>query len=154
MSRMLSSEDRVEPNLTPILDMVFQLITFFMLVINFKSATMDLSLRLPVIGSVRPVQLRATDLLVLNVDRQGELRVYGKQVADVRGYILSEAQASLLAARRANPEFNAGDDLPTMVVLRADKKTPFKHLNRVIVTCQQNGFRQFSLRALNRKDES
>ena len=143
-----------QPNLTPILDMVFQLITFFMLVINFKSATMDLSLRLPVIGSVRPVQIKATDLLVLNVDRQGELRVYGKPIEDMRGYILGEAQASRLAARRLNPDFKAGDDLPTMVVLRADKKPPFKHLNRVIVTCQQNGFRQFSLRALNRKDES
>ena len=28
---------KAEPNLTPILDMVFQLITFFMLVINFKA---------------------------------------------------------------------------------------------------------------------
>jgi biopolymer transport protein ExbD len=154
MSGVLSSESRVEPNLTPILDLVFQLITFFMLVINFKSATMDLSLRLPVIGSVRPVALKATDLLVLNVDRQGELRVYGKQIADVPSYIAGEAQASLLAARRLNPQFQPGDDLPTMVVLRADKKTPFKHLNRVIVACQQNGFRQFSLRALNRKEES
>jgi biopolymer transport protein ExbD len=154
MTHVVSIEDRVEPNLTPILDMVFQLITFFMLVINFKSATMDLSLRLPVIGSVRPVQLKAADLLVLNVDRQGELRVYGKQVSDIRAYILGEAQASQLTARRLNPDFKSGDDLPTMVVLRADKKTPFKHLNRVILTCQQNGFRQFSLRALNRKDES
>jgi biopolymer transport protein ExbD len=151
---MLSGENRVEPNLVPILDMVFQLITFFMLVINFKSATMDLSLRLPVIGSVRPVELNATDLLVLNIDRQGGLLVYGKQITDVGSYIAGEAQASVLAARRINPQFKAGDDLPTMVVLRADKKTPFKHLNRVIVTCQQNGFRQFSLRALNRKEES
>ena len=29
---------KAQPNLTPMLDMVFQLITFFMLVINFKSA--------------------------------------------------------------------------------------------------------------------
>src|SRR5436190_1151310 len=48
------SQEGTEPNLTPILDMVFQLITFFMLVINFKSASMDLSLRLPVVGSARP----------------------------------------------------------------------------------------------------
>jgi biopolymer transport protein ExbD len=151
---MLSGENRVEPNLVPILDMVFQLITFFMLVINFKSATMDLSLHLPVIGSVRPVELNATDLLVLNIDRRGQLLVYGRQIADVGNYIAGEAQASLLAARRLNMQFKAGDDLPTMVVLRADKKTPFKYLNRVIVTCQQNGFRQFSLRALNRKEET
>jgi len=150
---VLSSEDRAEPNLTPILDMVFQLITFFMLVINFQSATVDMSLRLPAVGSVRPVDTKNTDLLVLNIDRQGGLRVYGRLVPDLRGYILREAQASLLAARKHNPELKAGDDLPAMVVLRADRKTPFKHLHRVIATCQENGFRSFSLRALNRREE-
>ena len=47
MSASLRQKSKAEPNLTPILDMVFQLITFFMLVINFKSASLDLSLRLP-----------------------------------------------------------------------------------------------------------
>ena len=60
---------KAEPNLTPILDMVFQLITFFMLVINFKAAELDLSLQLPVIGSAKPLPGDATNmkLLVLNV---------------------------------------------------------------------------------------
>jgi biopolymer transport protein ExbD len=53
-----TSAERGEPNLTPILDMVFQLITFFMLVINFKTATLDLTLKLPVLGSARPVDSR------------------------------------------------------------------------------------------------
>jgi biopolymer transport protein ExbD len=49
--------------------MVFQLITFFMLVINFKAAELDLSLQLPVIGSAKPLpeDVRAKQLLVLNV---------------------------------------------------------------------------------------
>jgi len=48
--------------------MVFQLITFFMLVINFKTAELDLSLRLPVIGSAKPLPEGAkVKLLVLNV---------------------------------------------------------------------------------------
>ena len=45
MSASMSHSSSAEPNLTPILDMVFQLITFFMLVINFKTAAMDLDLR-------------------------------------------------------------------------------------------------------------
>ena len=47
--------------------MVFQLITFFMLVINFKSAELDLTLKLPVVGSARPVNTGAAPILVLNV---------------------------------------------------------------------------------------
>ena len=61
-----------EPNLTPILDMVFQLITFFMLVINFKAASMDLDLHLPVVGSARPVDTKGQEeLIILNVDQRG-----------------------------------------------------------------------------------
>jgi biopolymer transport protein ExbD len=153
MAGSMSSEDRAEPNLTPILDMVFQLITFFMLVINFKTATMDMTLRLPVVGSVRPVETKGHDLLVLNIDKQGGLRVFGNLIENIPAYIATEAQASLLAAKRFNPELKAGDDLPSMVIIRADRKTPFRYLNAVILACQENGFRNFSLKAMNRKEE-
>jgi len=146
-------EANAEPNLTPILDMVFQLITFFMLVINFKTASMDMSLRLPAVGSARPAEIRGIDLVVLNVDRRGTLRVFGNEIRDIGGYIAQEAQASLLAARRYNPALNPGDDLPSMIVIRADKRTPFRLLNRVLVACQENGFRNFSLKALSRREE-
>ncbi len=56
MSGSLDSAANAEPNLTPMLDMVFQLVTFFMLVINFKTAAMDLDLKLPVVGSARMVE--------------------------------------------------------------------------------------------------
>ena len=68
MSGPAPGGNKVEPNLTPMLDMVFQLITFFMLVLNFKSAELDLSLMLPVIGSSKPVHdAPNTKLIVLNV---------------------------------------------------------------------------------------
>ena len=60
------------------LDMVFQLITFFMLVITFKSAELDMSLKLPVVGSARPVDTTAHDLLVLNIDNTGNLKLFGR----------------------------------------------------------------------------
>jgi len=151
MSSSISHGASAEPNLTPILDMVFQLITFFMLVINFKSASMDLDLKLPVVGSARPVDTQGQeDLLVLNINSLGNLRVYGQLVKDVPGYIANEAQASLLVARRTNPKIKAGDELPSTVVIRADKSTPFAMLNTIITTCQTNGFRKFALKAMNK----
>ena len=78
MSACSMQKIKAEPNLTPMLDMVFQLITFFMLVINFKSAALDLSLRLPVVGSARPVDTKGMeDLLILNITQDGKLIVYG-----------------------------------------------------------------------------
>ena len=153
MSASLSHSASAEPNLTPILDMVFQLITFFMLVINFKSAAMDLSLKLPVIGSAQPVDMQGQeDLLILNIDSSGKLKVFGVD-KDIERYIATEAQVSRLAARRSHA--NEKDDrLPTIVVVRADRATPFHLLNRVIKVCQEHGFRRFSLKAMNRKEET
>ena len=94
MSASLSHGASAEPNLTPMLDMVFQLVTFFMLVINFKSASMDLSLKLPVVGSAQPVDNKGQeDLLVLNVNEAGKLNVYGES-RDIDTYIAEESRAA------------------------------------------------------------
>ena len=149
MAARLSQDVKAEPNLTPILDMVFQLITFFMLVINFKSAELDLSLKLPVIGSARPVETEGrTGLLVLNIDREGTLMVYGRPIADVDAYIRTEAVASMIGSRLTSEDIAHGQSLPTTVVIRADRATPFRMLNRVIRACQEYGFRNFALKAI------
>jgi len=151
MSELESGEGK--PNLTPILDMVFQLITFFMLVINFKSAALDLNLKLPVVGSARPVDTKGQEsLLILNVDSQGDINVYGRK-QPVKEYIAREAMAALIGAKRSQPDLEFGQELPTMVVIRADRTTPFKALNRVIMECQQNGFIRFALKAINREEK-
>jgi biopolymer transport protein ExbD len=145
--------DNAEPNLTPILDMVFQLITFFMLVINFKAAAYDLNLKLPVVGSAQPVDTQGqTDLLILNINSLGQLRAFGDTVNDVQGYIAREAQASQMVAKKKDGKFKTGDELPSTVVIRADKSTPFSMLNNVIVTCQENGYRKFALKAMNKEE--
>ena len=153
MSASMSLGASAEPNLTPILDMEFQLITFFMLVINFKTAAMDLDLKLPVVGSARPVDTQGQeDLLILNINSQGQLKVYGQLVTDLATYIANETQASLLVARRTNPQIKSGDELPSTVVIRADKGTPFAMLNQVIQQCQLSGYRKFALKAMNKSE--
>ncbi len=153
MSGSMNSESSAEPNLTPMLDLVFQLITFFMLVINFKAASMDLTLKLPVVGSARPVDTQGTEeLLILNVDSLGKLNVYGLP-KDVDSYVKAEARSSRRSAKQENPKFKDTDDLPTTIVIRADKQTPFSLLNIIIKTCQDNGFRKFALKAMNKEEK-
>ena len=147
---MSHSADNNEPNLTPILDMVFQLITFFMLVINFKGAALDMSLQLPVLGSARPLETKEGEaLLYLNVDANGKLTLYG-EVKDLETYVAEEAAVTVREEKKKNKNFTEGGDLPTMVVIRADRSTPFRLLNAVMTTCQKYGYRRFSLNAMNR----
>jgi biopolymer transport protein ExbD len=151
MSGSLAHGSNAEPNLTPVLDMVFQLITFFMLVIIFKAAAVDLNLRLPVVGSVAPVGVPGDDLMILNIDSGGRLNVYGQHRADIDAYIRGEALASLVRAKLSRPELRPGDDLPSIVVVRADRATPFRLLNRVIKSAQHAGYRNFAMKAMKRE---
>jgi biopolymer transport protein ExbD len=147
----LSQAVKAEPNLTPILDMVFQLITFFMLVMNFKSAEIDFDLKLPVVGSARPVKSDGhTGLLVLNIDEAGDVRTT-RPIRDIDNFILIQSQATLMANHMTSADLEAGADLPTTVVIRADRGTPFGKLNRVIKACQQGGFRKFALKAIDKE---
>jgi biopolymer transport protein ExbD len=152
MSAALHSTETAEPNLTPILDMVFQLVTFFMLVINFQSAALDMSLKLPVVGSARPVDTQGKeDLLVLNVNLQGQVLMYG-QVRDPAVFLQKEATMTRKKAELEGKKLKPDEELPTLVVVRADQKTPFDLLNKVLTECQKNGFRKFALRAMNREE--
>ena len=151
MSASLSSESNPEVNMTPVLDMVFQLITFFMLVVNFSGAAMDQSLQLPVLGTAQPLDpVEGESLLVLNIDLLGHLKVYGGEQKDPAAYIASEGRSMFNAARVKQPKLKPGDELPTMVVVRADTKTSIDKVNDIITICQKNGFKKFSFRAMSK----
>lgn len=145
------SSEGAEPNLTPILDMVFQLITFFMLVINFKGASLDQSLQLPVLGSARPLEWKGEhEPLVLNVNNEGQIKVYGI-VKPAEAYISAEAKdvRDQIVAKGGDPKA----ELPVPVILRVDKGTRFHLVNHIIKVCQENGYRQFSMSAMSDKGE-
>jgi biopolymer transport protein ExbD len=154
MARSSLEMSAAQPNLTPLLDMVFQLITFFMLVINFKDAALDQSLQLPVLGSARPLDTKGQeDLLVLNINAEGQLRVYGA-VREVEPYIADEARQEEARLKSKGTPLKPGEELPTTVVIRADRSTAFKRLNDVIKACQSHNYRKFALKAMNRREGS
>jgi biopolymer transport protein ExbD len=150
----LSTELKAEPNLTPLLDVVFQLITFFMLMVNFSSDNYDRRITLPVAGSARPVEddrQVAEDRLVLNIDKDGHL-LMGGDVQPLHKAIQSIAhQAKLikLNLEAAGKKLDATGSLPTTIVLRADRDTSFSSLHGLIKACQSHGFRKFALKAMN-----
>ncbi len=153
MAGPVHGEVRAEPNLTPLLDVVFQLITFFMLVVNFTAENYDRRVHLPVAGSARPIedtQRVSEDRLVLNVDRDGHLLV-GGQVQSLNEAIQSiKHQADLvkLNLRASGLKFDPGKGLPTTIVFRADKDAVFSSVMTLINACQSQGFRKFALKAM------
>lgn len=143
------TSEGVEPNLTPILDMVFQLITFFMLVINFKGASMDLSLQLPVLGSARPLEYNGKfEPLMLNLDAQGGVQSFGRPV-DILEFVPHEAKMLKLQLKALGTPIDDGE-LPVPVIIRADKTVDFASVLKVIRLCQAEGYRQIALSAMTK----
>ncbi len=159
MSASVSGEIKAEPNLTPLLDVVFQLITFFMLCINFSQENFDSRVRLPVSGSAKPVEAESAtgapeDRLVLNIDRQGHLLMLGKTmgIEDAIKQIKTEAKLIKENFEIAGKKVDPAKGLPTTVVVRGDRDTHFTELFQLITACQANGFRKFEFKAMSSEE--
>lgn len=151
MLRSLLRNVKCEPDLTPLLDLVFQLIAFFIMVSNFNQDVYDQRVRLPVAGSARPILNPAEDKLVLNIDPTGRL-LFNNQVLSAEEAIKQiryQADLARLNADTAGLTLAAGEPLPTTIILRADREAPFTEVFRLIRACQDVNFARFDLRALS-----
>lgn len=158
MSGSVSGEIKAEPNLTPLLDVVFQLITFFMLVINFSADTYDQRVRLPIAATASPPEPGKSldeDRLVFNIDKDGKLLWNGEVLDAERAIREIKVQAQIVKSNAERLRKKSGaaktedDTLPTTIVIRCDKDTSFSDYYRFVTACQANGFRKFSLKAMN-----
>lgn len=128
--------------------MVFQLITFFMLVVSFKTASMDPNVRLPVLGSAQPSHPEAErNFIVLNIDASGELRVYGTKY-ELEHYLTAEV-ANLKRMAEKEPNKPTDEPFHAAAVIRADRNTSFTHLHRVFTACKRHGFRDITLKVMD-----
>ncbi|MCC6511301.1 MAG: biopolymer transporter ExbD [Pirellulaceae bacterium] len=142
MSGSSHAGEKVEPNMTPILDMVFQLITFFMLVISFRASDFDKALVLPVVGSAAPAEEEVNgEFLILNLRAGGKLMVQGKEEPNIEGFLNFEAKKML-----QNIKPDSGGEI--IVVIRADRALRCDFLMRVIAACRKGGLSRFDFMVL------
>lgn len=163
MPRSSSSQSTVlTPNLTPMLDMVLQLITFFMMLVHFGSRLegANRGVRLPVAPAALPGASLTVDQLSAGLDARGNLLVgeetldpqaaaaWWKRQADSR-----RAGLELLEEPGAPvPAFGESADLPTVVVLRADRAATYGVVRQTLAEAQSRGFAHFSLVVLKREE--
>ena len=120
------STSMISPNLTPLLDVVLQLITFFMMLVHFGSRLegSNRAVRLPVAPAALPGSDLTFDRLPVSLDQRGGLR-YGGRV--LLGAAASAWWAEQAKIRRAGLELlppgpSGGDELPTVVILRRSRR--------------------------------
>jgi biopolymer transport protein ExbD len=134
------------PNLTPLLDVVLQLITFFMMLIHFGTRLEGATrvVRLPTAPAALPGADLALDRLGVVIDTQGRLLVEDRALEATE----AEAWWAEQATRRREGQETLGgpvEDLATTVIVRADKDAPYGTIRRTLATAQARGFAHFSL---------
>ncbi|MEE2736883.1 MAG: biopolymer transporter ExbD [Planctomycetota bacterium] len=138
-----------ESDMTSMIDMAFQLIAFFMVLINFSDTVADQTIKLPISELARPADESAEHSLVLNMTGEGRIRHMGTLLnVDDIATILDTRQRMIRLRRELVKE----EVPPTTIIIRSDGNCPSGKLQELIQQCQQYGFEKFVLRAKEREE--
>lgn len=117
-------------NMTSMIDIVFLLITFFMVVTEITRQDEIEDLRLPDVTASQPDDNPDPNRLVINITTDGTYYVSGLPRSDQWIY-----EALAVEARVSRDlQTNVSD---RVVLIKADKRVPFKYIRKIIGWCVQ-----------------
>ncbi len=113
--------------LTPIIDMVFLLLIFFLVATTFHQTEREMQIALPHAAHGGPISAAMRDI-VINVDREGTIILNGAVISP------EDLQQRIIQAVQQNPE--------QKVTVRGDRDAPYQHVARVLDLCKGAGVQQ------------
>ncbi len=126
-------------NLTPMIDVVFLLIIFFMVGTQFTQREWQYDVELPKVSDAQPLTSRPDDLVV-NVLRDGTI------ILDGEAYTLQRLEQRLRQARQNYPD--------QAVVIRGDAEGRYQAIMDVLAACHRAKILHISLaNRLERRNE-
>ena len=118
--------------MTPMIDIVFQLIIFFMLVMDMSQVQTE-KLELPSASTAIRDTRVDKHVLILNILKDGTVKVNGKRVGDA-------AMEGIFQTRRNMEKYRGPDGTVTYpLLIRADRSAEFEHLQRITMIAAQYG---------------
>jgi biopolymer transport protein ExbD len=149
----LGNLDKAEPNLVPMLDLVLQLVMFFMLCANFLMEDVNAAIKLPSAIQAKPLDKSEDYVVFLNVDKKGHVLLGKEAKSDVltnaiqvQNYMRDRKQFD--DARIQRDEKAGKKGRLSLVVIRADKDCQFKQVNDIMLACRRVGYADVQLRAI------
>lgn len=148
-----------EVDMTPMIDIVFQLIAFFAVITNFEETQADERVKLPRDTLAKPPEVKIEHQLVLNV---GFFRDMNGDKTDAQPWLFNfvdgEPVLPLSAGRQLTREANLfsakGVDVKDVTVkVRADAEVQTGIVQELIKICQDAGFETFAMSAMSGSDD-
>jgi biopolymer transport protein ExbD len=118
-------------NLTPMIDVVFLLLIFFLVATRFAEEDRKLEVILPSASEAMPMTVEPRHLII-NIDEQGDYFVEGNRMN------LEDLDRVLEHATVNNP-------LSQAVNVRADKRVPFDAVVQVLDLCKRYAVENYSI---------
>jgi len=110
--------------MTPMIDMVFLLLVFFMTVSTLARADKQVKLDLPE-SSQSDVPEDLSDRGTISLDAEGQIYLGGRALG------LEAMQAEIKSALEVNPQLR--------IHVRADERTPYSEIKKVLRSCAEVG---------------
>ena len=141
-----------EVDMTPMIDIVFQLIAFFMVITNFDQMQADERVKLPIDAIAKPAEVKPIDELVLNIgfERNTDgskidpdpfiFNFYGEDLRVPQFGPKLERESKLTSGRGEDPK-------DTTIVIRADGDVPTGLVQELVKMAQEAQYEKFEFRA-------
>ena len=161
-----------EPNLTPLLDVVLQLLMFFMMCVNFVSEQVTEDIRLPQSQAVKPMDKADTDVLFINLKPFDQKDFQDRMPADVLARVQEKfrdgdecilipgkepmrrsdlnvwLKQQYADAKQIAESAGGSKEVNTAIVIRAHKESDYAQVFEILQMCKNVGYRRLKLRAL------
>jgi biopolymer transport protein ExbD len=139
--RKQSSSSILEGDLTPMIDMTFQLIAFFMVLINFSQTEQDAPIMLPKSVLAKPPDQPMNYPITVHLTERGTVYYGGQELATLnrlRPYLANER--AILEGRGQSPA-------DATIIIRGDRHAKTGVVQELVQVCQEEKFEDYVLRA-------
>jgi len=109
------------PDLTPVIDVVFLLLIFFLVATEYHQEERELDVVLPEVTQAQPLAM--TKELIVNITKEGEYKVAGRDYDEQQLYLI------IREAKENNPQMTA--------LIRGDGQSALRHAVRVMGMCNK-----------------
>jgi biopolymer transport protein ExbD len=140
IAKRAATEMSGECDMTPMIDMTFQLIIFLMLMVNFSEVDQNAAILLPSSELAKPPDAPLEKAITLNVLKSGAVIAGGQTVfiEGLKGLLAREADAIRAEGKQI---------ADAHIIIRGHGEAPTGKIQEVIKACQEAQFERFALRA-------
>ncbi len=125
------------PNLTPVIDVVFLLLIFFLVATRFDSEEREIATQLAEVVEARPISSAPQEVIV-NVTAEGDYLITGEKYSE------GQLAAFLHTLALKNPGMQK-------VQIRPDRRVPFEFPARVMGLCEREKLSHYVTTKLERR---